>query len=227
MQSPFPPAWMLSVRARRIVVRPLFRRLVALGVALVTGLTVSSMIREAERQREAWGRTRLVAVATRDLEPGEVIDGDSVQLRRLPEVAVAAFALRAVPDGSVVRHPVAAGEALVAERLAPEGLSGVAALVPEGHRAVSIPFTPGSAPPIRTGDEVDLLAVMPTVADVSGHDHDDAQARDSPPVTPLAERALVVDVTEQSVSVAVEAPEAPLVAYALTNGAVLVALAGP
>jgi Flp pilus assembly protein CpaB len=193
------------------------RRGAALALAVVTGLTVSSVLRGAEDARAAWGETRSVAVATHDLAPGDLVEPGDAQLRDLPEVAIAAVALAEIPAGAVVRQPIAAGEPLVAERLAPDGLAGVAALVAEGQRAVSIPLGPTGAPPLRNGDLVDLLAVLPTMSEI---------AEATEPAYPIVERARVVDVGHDAVSVAVPTADAPSVAYAVTNGMVLVALAG-
>lgn len=218
-----PSVWTLVVRARRVLVRPMARRLVALSVAVLTGLTVTSLLRATEAERDRWGERRSVAVALRDLQPGDVLDGGAAQLQELPDVAVPAAALSDVPVGAIVRQPIASGEPLVAERLAPDGLDGVAALVPVGHRAVSIPLGPAGAPPVRLGDHVDLLAVVPA----AGPAFPEHPAEGEPaPAVPLVEGALVVDVTEQAVSVAIRQAQAPTVAYAVTNGIVLVALAG-
>jgi Flp pilus assembly protein CpaB len=120
----------------------------------------------------------------------------------------------------VVRQPVAAGEPLVAERLAPEGLTGVAALVPSGHRAVAIPIGPLAAPPLTIGDLVDVLAVVPLVAEGQPRRSGDE------PSFPLVEAAVVVDVGEQSIAIAVPEADAPRLAWVLTNGSVVLALAG-
>jgi Flp pilus assembly protein CpaB len=118
-----------------------------------------------------------------------------------------------------VRQPVAAGEPLVAERLAPHGLMGVAALVPTGQRAVAIPIGPLAAPPLTVGDLVDVLAVVVVAEQQQGPTPDR-------PSFPLVEAALVVDVGEQSISVAVPEADAPRLAWVLANGSVVLALAG-
>jgi Flp pilus assembly protein CpaB len=206
----------LGVRARRALARSAVRRSALLVLALATGLVVASLVSSAEAARERWGRARPVAVATRDLAPGEVIDGSSAEVRRLPEAAVSPGALAQLPAGSVVRQPVLAGEALVGERLAPEGLMGVAALIPAGHRAVAVPIGPVAAPPLAIGDLVDVLAVVPVASETAGGE----------PSFPLVEAAVVVDVGEQSISVAVPEADAPRVAWVLTNGSVVLALSG-
>jgi Flp pilus assembly protein CpaB len=211
---------LLGVRVRRALARTAVRRAAVLGLAVATGLVVVSLVSSADAARQRWGRARPVAVATRDLAPGDVVDASMVEVRRLPEAAVAPAALAESPSGSVVRQPVAAGEPLVAERLAPEGLTGVAALVPAGHRAVAIPVGPLAAPPLTIGDLVDVLAVVPMPAD--GRPPQSAD----PPSFPLVEAAPVVDVGEQSIAVAVPEADAPRVAWVLANGSVVLALGG-
>ncbi|MGH9288727.1 MAG: SAF domain-containing protein [Acidimicrobiales bacterium] len=211
---------LLGVRARRALARTVVRRAIVLGLATVTGLVVVSLVSSAETARQRWGRARPVAVATRDLAPGDVIDGSTTEVRRLPEAAVTPGALAEPPAGSVVRQPVVAGEALVAARLAPQGLAGVAALVPAGHRAVAVPVGPLAAPPLTVGDLVDVLAVVPVAAEERPGQSGDV------PSFPLVEAAVVVDVGEQSIAVAVPVADAPRVAWVLTNGSVVLALAG-
>ena len=217
---------LLGVRARRALARPVVRRMVLLALALVTGLVVMSLVSSAEAARDRWGRARPVAVATHDLAPGDVIDGSTIEIRRLPEAAVSPGALAEPPTGSVVCQPVLAGEALVAERLAPQGLTGVAALVPAGHRAVAVPLGPVAAPPLAVGDLVDVLAVVSAAPASSGESAAASASVDRPPAFPLVERAAVVAVEDDTVSVAVPEDDAPGVAFALTQGAVVLALAG-
>jgi Flp pilus assembly protein CpaB len=212
----------LGVRARRAAARPLVRRVAVGLLAAATGLVVTSLVASAEAARDRWGRTRPVVVATRDLSPGDTIEVSDVEVRTLPEAAAGSTALREAPTGAVVSQPVVAGEALVGQRLAPDGLSGVAALVPAGQRAVAVPLGPMGAPPLSIGDLVDVLAVVPVAADGLA----DAGADTGEPAFPLVEDAIVVDVSEQSVSVAVPDVDAPRLAWTLTNGSVVLALAG-
>jgi Flp pilus assembly protein CpaB len=214
---------LLGVRARRALARTVVRRVVVLGLAIVTGLVVILLVSSAEAARQRWGRSRPVAVATRDLAPGDVIDASAVEVRRLPDAAVSPGALAEAPAGSVVRQPMVAGEALVAERLAPQGLTGVAALVPAGQRAVAVPIGPLAAPPLTIGDLVDVLAVVPVAAEAAEAPR--VQSGDEPSF-PLVEAALVVDVSEQSIAIAVPDADAPRMAWVLTNGSVVLALAG-
>lgn len=232
----FPSSTVLIVRARRALARPAVRRTCVAGLAAATCVTAMSLVAVADDARDRWGQTRAVAVATRDLAPGDVLDAGAFEVRDLPEAVLpdgvvdgaagaspgapgsSAVAAGVPPVGAVVRHPVLAGEPLVAARLAPDGLTGAAALVPAGWRAVAVPLGPAGAPPVVTGDLVDVLAVTPTAID--GAD----QGRE--PAFALVEQAVVVDVTDGAITVAVPRDDAPRVAWALSNGAVVLALAG-
>jgi Flp pilus assembly protein CpaB len=213
---------LLAVRLRRLLVRTRWRRALVVSAAIATGVVVTTAMRSAERALDRWGDTRTVAVARHDLAPGDVVEADDVERRELPEVAVADDALGEVPVGAVVRQPVGDGEPILASRLGPEGVTGPAALVPEGDRAVAIPIGPLGRPPLRVGDQVDVLAVIPSEAALQGHD--DGLATTG--AVPLVEHAPVVDVADQAVTVAVPHALTPTVAYAAAQGAVVLALTG-
>ncbi|HKE72533.1 MAG TPA: SAF domain-containing protein [Acidimicrobiales bacterium] len=265
----------IAVRGRRLALRPSVRRLAVGALALVTATAVLAAASAAESARTRWGATRPVVVATRDLAPGDRVTPGAVTTRDLPATLVPDAALAASPRAAVVRQPILAGEPIVPTRLTPQGLTGVAALVPEGRRAVAIPRGPAGLPPLAVGDDVDVVAVSasmtgadplavpdpaaappacaspsddvpppaagddpPAAADAcpptppapSPPDPATAAAQPAPerapPAATLVERALVVDVGQDAVTVAVPAADAPRVAWALANGAVVLALAG-
>jgi Flp pilus assembly protein CpaB len=206
----------LLVAARR---RPHIRWAAAAALAATAGLLVHGAADAAGTARDRWGSTAAVAVATRDLAPGTLLDRGDVELRELPVAAVPAGAAVAEdgggpPLGRVVVTPVYAGEPVDDRRLAPGGLSGVAALLPPGTRAVAIPGDPATVPPLTTGDAVDVLVA------VAGPDG---------PLRPsvAATRAPVVDVGEQAVSLAIPESQVPAIATAASSGLVALALAGP
>jgi Flp pilus assembly protein CpaB len=139
---------------------------------------------------------------------------------------VAGAATATVPLGAVVRYPIAAGEPVVGDRLAPEGLTGVAALVPEHHRAVTIPSGPAGQPPVHPTDRVDIVALSPGAPET---DPEPAEGDVSPvpePATTLVVGALVVDVSETAVTVAVPSALAPAVAFGAAQGLVVLTLVG-
>lgn len=219
----------LAVRARRALQRAAVRRTVIAITAAGTALIVGSLVRAGTEARDRWGETRPVAVAQRDLEPGEVVDAAAVELRDLPRAVISHGTLDVEPVGSVVRYPVLAGEPLVGDRLAPQGVSGLAALVPNDARAVSIPIGPLGMPPVQVGDVVDVLVVLPPAGDIAGHgDHEqhERQLASADPAFPLVSGARVIDVGEQAVTIIVSSPDAPRLAYASANGVVVLALTG-
>jgi Flp pilus assembly protein CpaB len=220
---------LLTVRLRRVLVRTITRRAIVVVAAVVTAVAVGSVVRSAEQTPSRWSETRPVAVAERDLAPGDVVDGAVVVLRELPVAAVAAAASDTVPLGAVVRYPIAAGEPLVADRLAPQGLTGVAALVPEGHRAVAVANAPAGTPPVHPGDQVDLVALKPGSATaISDLDPAGSEATSAAVdgATTLIDQALVVDVSDTAVTVAVPEALAPAVAHGAAQGLVVITLVG-
>lgn len=208
----------LVVRARRALARPALRRLAVVALALATAVAVVTTLGAAGAARDHWGRTRPVAVATRDLAPGQVVAAGDIEVRDLPAALVGEAALADAPVGAVVRHPVLAGEPVAAARLGAAGGTGPAALLEAGELAVAVPLGPAGAPPLAVGDRVDVLTVLaPDAAAASGDD----------PAFALVAGATVVDVAEQAVTVAVPAGDAARVAWAVGNAAVVLALAGP
>ena len=170
----------------------------------------------------AWGESRTVVVASGDLPPGHVVTLADVTVERWPVAVVPAGALADVPVGRTVTTPIVAGEAVVARRVAPDGLDGVAALLPEGHRAVAVPaaidgFGAG-VPPLAVGDRVDVLATFDVYVDEGGSGAE--------PTGVVAAEALVVDVGDGAVTVAVPERDAPQVAFAAARGTVTLALVG-
>ena len=211
-----PLSTLLAVRARRALARPAVRRLALGALALVTVLVTSAVVGRAQDARDRWGAGRDVLVARHDLEPGESVAAGDVERRALPRATVPHGVLTALPVGAVARHPILAGEPVVAERLAPAGLVGTAALVGRGHLAVAVPRGQYAVPPVVVGDLVDVLAVTPPAVE-PGRD---------PPAFAVVEGATVVDVGDEAVTVSVPADDAPRLAWAVAQGAAVLALAG-
>lgn len=189
--------------------------LLVLSVALTTGWLASTVVTRADRARLAWGTSQQVLVAARDLAPGHELQATDVALVSRPLSMIPGAALTELPEGTVVQAQVLKGEVVVAERLAPAGLTGVAAMLPPGTRAVAIPTEPGMAPPLTVGDHVDVLVALAPES-----------AGDGPPGFAVATGALVVAIDEAAVTVAVPRDTAPRIAVALGRGAVTLALIG-
>lgn len=184
-------------------------------LAVTAGAVVAAAAGSADEARASWGETRQVVVLARDLPAGHRLDGGDVRLEDRPVTVLPEGALTEVPAGGTLAAAVVSGEVLVEGRLAPAGLSRLAASLPPGTRAVAVPVEPGFAPPLEVGDAVDLLVTVSPEA-----------AGDGPPGFVLAHAASVVAVDDAAVTVAVPPDIAPKVAVALSAGAVTLALTG-
>jgi Flp pilus assembly protein CpaB len=212
-------------RARRSIVRsvrrtlafhPRVARVLAVVVALGGALAFTSWASGAEAQRRAWGEAQEVVVVVAPVAVGDAIGAGDVELRSFPAAVVPVGAATTPPLGQIAIADLHPGEILLLARLAPDGTRGAAALVGPGRRAIAVPTGPGAVD-VGIGDHVDVLvAFAPTGVD----DGDD-------PALVVAADALVVAVSDDTVTVAVEAFDAPRVAFALANGAVTLALRPP
>jgi len=189
------------------------------ALAAVTGLTAARLVGRAEAAAARYGSLRPVVVASRPVAMGAVLRPGDVAVRDLPasflpERHVAAAAAAVGRTAVVALFP---GVPLVADQLAPEGLQGVAALLPPGTRAVSVPGG-GASAPVRTGDVVDVLATFDPSASAS-------PSAAAEPTFAVAVAALVVDVGDDAATVAVGPEEAKRVAFAVAHGVVTLAVA--
>lgn len=223
---PFPiprPRLHLRRAVRRARRSPALWWLAAAAVAAYATTRVGAIDDEAEARRAAWGESVPVAVATRAVAAGEVLGPLDVTIEAWPVAVVPAGALDEAPVGRTATAPIVAGEAVVAARVAPEGLSEVAARLPPGWRAVAIPAAAGGfggdLPPLAIGDHVDVLASFDTFDVRDG-------SSGGEPAGVVAEAALVVDVSDTTVTVGVPASVAPDVAFATSRGTVTLALVG-
>jgi len=189
---------------------PLLSGAAAVALTVVTAITLVQAFARADAARRAWGTTEPVLVARRHLSTGDEIEAADVAVRAWPVGLLPDGAVTGTVDAVVGRTVVARiepGEVVVTSRLAPDGLHGVAALVPLGWRAIAIPTGAGTVA-LAVGDRVDLVAAVD----------------ESRPAAVLASDALVVDVSEQAITVAVPAADAPAVAFGVAAGTVLPAL---
>jgi Flp pilus assembly protein CpaB len=183
--------------------------LVAVVIAALTGTVVSRLVERASAAVARYGSPSTVVVARHEVAAGERVERGDVERRALPASFVPPGALRSPPVGRVVVVALLPGQVVVARQLSPAGLSPVAALVPDGRKAVAVP-TGGLAPPLRRGDVVDVLVTVDDGAD--------------PPTFPVAEGAPVVHVNEDAVTVAVDERDVARVAFAAAKGVVTLVL---
>lgn len=150
---------------RRITDRRLSRRsrwqlAGLLGLAGLVGLMARS-ISAADGERAAWGTRVSAVVAVSEIEPGAVVTASDVETVELPAAAVPEGAADVVPAdivGRATARHVLPGDVLSPDRLAPSGVSGIAAAVPTTRRAVALPRS-ATTPEVRPGDVVDLVGV--------------------------------------------------------------------
>ena len=201
------------MRLRRLVRSPLAYWVAVVALACFTAVTVAGQVGRAEAQAARYGRSQPVVTATRAVEVGSVLRADDVALRSMPAAFRPEGALGAAGAavGRTVVVPLFRGAVVVAANLAPDGVEGLAALLPAGARAVAVPSGPESVA-LRRGDRVDVLATF------------DPPSAGAEPTFPVAEAALVVDVGPEAVAVAVAPEEARRVAYAVAAGVVTLAL---
>ena len=193
---------------RRLRRHPLAHWLLVLGLAVLSALVVGRRTADADAARAAWGATKPVVVATRAIDAGATIDADDVALQRWPAAVVGTSALDALPVGRAVRVALAPGDMLRVDDIAPTGVAGLAALIPDGWRAVAVARGTASVAVAR-GDRVDLVAATA----------DGAAAM-------VARDALVLAADAKTITVAVPSDVADRVAGALATTAVVAVLRG-
>lgn len=207
------------VIARRRLLPRRIRHHPAVRIALVTVagvLALSTAHRAAQHafdERHRWGDARTVMVARRRIDAGAVVGADDVEAAQWPVAVIPSGAFTVSPVGRTAVAPIEAGEAILSARVAPEGLDGLSALVPPGWRAIAVPTGPAVVS-LAVGDHVDLIA---------GFDAQSTTSGESPSIT-VARDALVVDVDEQRITIAVRDSDAPRVAFAVVTGTVVPAL---
>jgi Flp pilus assembly protein CpaB len=201
------------VRLRRLARSPLAYWVAVVALAAFTAITVAGQVGEAGAQAARYGPLRPVVTATRAVEVGSVLRAADVTVRPMPAAFLPEGAVAATADvvGRTVVVPLFQGAPVVAANVAPEGLEGLAALLPPRTRAVAVPAGAESVA-VRRGDRVDVLATF------------DPPPLGEEPTFPVAEAALVVDVGPEAVAVAVPAEDTARVAYAVAAGVVTLAL---
>jgi pilus assembly protein CpaB len=201
------------VRLRRLARSPLAYWVAVVALAAFTASTIAGQVNRAGAHAAQYGRLRSVVTAARDVEVGTVVRSADVMVQAMPAAFLPEGAVTATDDvvGRTVRVPLFRGSPVVVGQLAPDGLEGLAALLPDGGRAVAVPTGPASVA-LRPGDRVDVLATF------------DPPPAGEEPTFPVAEAALVVDVGPEAVAVAVAPQEAVRVAYAIAAGVVTLVL---
>ena len=124
----------VAARARLVLARrPWIYWAVVAVLAVLAAAAVQGQISSVAAERDRWGATRTVLVATEHHEAGDPV---VAALTALPVAALPVAAIDVLPDGAVVRQRVAAGEVLT--ELDVTGRSGPATLAEPGTVVVAL-----------------------------------------------------------------------------------------
>ena len=180
----------VAARARLVLARrPWIYWAVVATFATFAAAVVHGEMTSIAAERNSWGSTRRVLVARHQLEPGDVIVADLVEL---PVAALPVGSLTDEPVAAVVRQRVAAGAVLTALDVTTR--AGPAALAEPGTVVVAL-----SDPLAR-----DVAPGLPVRVAADG--------------VVLAESAEITDVADDVIFVAVTDRDAPAVATAAQQG---------
>lgn len=173
-------------------------------------MTLATVVGEARRAQDRWGASGKVVIIGMDLEIGDPVEIADLSLQERPLAFLPPDALVEIPNNAdVAVRSLRAGEVVTNRDL--RSTRDVLTL-PAGHRAMSLPLD-ASIPHLEAGNLVELHLVNDRFGDlevVAGPQ--------------MAIPALVVDVTAQSVVLAVEADRVSDVAATQTTGRIVVAL---
>lgn len=137
--------------------------MIAAFAVIIANSYLSGVEESVEQRAESQAVTPIV-VATQPLDFGDAITPENIRLQNFPASSVPQGAFRtvrdALADNRVALRPIVPGEPVLADKVS--GASGravLAAVLPEGMRAVAIPMTSvtGVAGFVRPGDTVDVL----------------------------------------------------------------------
>lgn len=158
------------------------RNWVLLGIAVAVGLfavlLANAWFSGAEQQQGVpAGEQRFtrIVVASQPLEFGARLTGQNVRLQDWPEGSVPQGAYRSLPEAlkfdRVAIRPIVPGEPVLASKVSgTDGRATLAALLPNGMRAISVPVNPvsGVSGFVLPGSQVDVLLTRKINSDASG-----------------------------------------------------------
>jgi len=131
------------------------RQQVIAGLVCCAALTFFVTMSRMQSATASLGSTTPVLIATRSIEPGDIITPQLFSPHTLPRSAVAPTALHDVQIGLVAQQSISIGELLTTTNT---GTSTSKQLqLPVGFRSVAI-VPPAALPPIQVGDHVDIIA---------------------------------------------------------------------
>ncbi len=179
---------------------------------VLAGATCAAVVLAASAAQSGAGagaKSARVVVARRDLPAGHLLSRGDLRVLTASTTAVGRGRVSTVTHvtGRSLTTAVSAGEPVLASKVARRGVTGLAALVPPGLRALTVTADPG--PAVR-GDRLDVIGVF-----------DPALVGDGPPAILIARRSEVLALRssdtgagEAKVTLLVTPEEAERVAFA-------------
>jgi pilus assembly protein CpaB len=142
--------------------------MVGIAIALVAGLGVFAMARQAKADRTAQVPQVLVVMASRDIADGTAVTADSLTMQAFPADFVPHGAVAAPDDaiGKFTTTQITKGQIVLSNQLSATLRAGNLSLsVPAGMEAVALPMTDlmSSNGAIKAGDHVDILLTIDLV----------------------------------------------------------------
>jgi hypothetical protein len=186
--------------------RPWLYWLLVACCSIGIGAVMTTAMGNLRREREAWGQSTRVLVATRTVAAGDTVAG-SFEWRELPLTMVPPSALTSMPNAASATQRIAVGEVVVDTDIA--SARAPLALLPDGWLAISIPM---AASDRESGGS--LFVAGDVAAVLAGGEI-------------IAEDATVVAVAADAVVVGVPRSVAGAVAQAANQLAAVVALGNP
>lgn len=142
--------------------------MVGIALALVAGLGVFAMARQAKADRTAQVPQVLVVMASRDIADGTAVTADSLTMQAFPSDFVPHGAV-ASPDDAIGKYTttqITKGQIVLSNQLSATLRAGNLSLsVPAGMEAIALPMTDlmSSNGAIKAGDHVDILLTVDLV----------------------------------------------------------------
>ena len=131
------------------------RQQVIAGLLCCAALTFFITLSRMQSATSSLGSTTPVLIATRSIEPGDIITTQLFSLRTLPRSAVTPTALHNLQIGLVAQQSISIGELLTTTNTGTSTSNQLQ--LPAGFRSVAI-VPPAALPPMQVGDHVDIIA---------------------------------------------------------------------
>lgn len=202
----------------------------AVALAVATGAVVAGDLATLHRRAQQLGPERRVVVARRDLALGTTVTPGDVGTRRVHSSQVHEGVLDdvALALGRTVRVPVVRDAYVAHANLAPPQRAGLDGVLPDGTRAMRVVVEDGLRPP--AGSAVDVYATFASDRLGTG-----ATSRDPATVVASGVPVLATDRGGAAsgaprtigVTLLVDERDAAAIAFAATNGRIVLALVPP